>query len=82
MITLRHAQEAGILMKTLIATFALGALAASAGNANAYADKSRVHKTYGYVVRHEQAAPVAAKAEPIRDCVHVAFPQCSDNEVH
>jgi hypothetical protein len=86
MTTLRHAQEAGTIMKTLIAMSALAGLAVSAGNANAYADNSRIHKTYGYVhtttaARHEQAAPLAARSEPIRDCVHVAFPQCSDNQV-
>ena len=76
-------------MKTLIAMFALAALAVYAGNANAYIDKSRIHKTYGNgskwrtttAVRHEQLAPLTAKGGPLRDCVHVAFPQCSDNEV-
>jgi hypothetical protein len=78
MTTLPHAQ-----MKTLIATFALSALALSAGNADAYVNKSRIQTVYGYVdkspiqtttVRHE--APLS-----VHDCVHVAFPQCSDNEV-
>jgi hypothetical protein len=78
-------------MQTLIATFALAALVVSAGNANAHVNKSRIHKLYGYgnkssiqtttTVRHEQVTPLTAKGEPIRDCVHVVFPQCSDNEV-
>ncbi len=80
MTTLPHAQK-----KTLIATFALAALALSAGNADAYVNKSRIHKAYGsadkspiqtIAVRREQAAPLS-----IHDCVHVPFPQCSDNEV-
>lgn len=76
-------------MKTLIAMLALAPLGVYAGNANAYIDKSRIHKTHGYgskwrptpAVRHEQLAPLTAKGGPLRDCVHVAFPQCSDNEV-
>jgi hypothetical protein len=78
-------------VKTLIATFALAALAVSAGNANAYVNKSRIHKAYGHVnkspiqaattVRPEQFAPLTAKGGPLHDCVHVAFPQCSDSEV-
>jgi hypothetical protein len=74
-------------MKTLIATFALAGLAVSTGNANAYVNKSRIHKVYGSRIqttataRHERAAPLAAKGELLHDCVHVAFPQCSDNEV-
>jgi hypothetical protein len=78
-------------MKALIATFALAALAVSTGNANAYLNKSRIDKVYGHVnksriqttttARHERAAPLAARGEPLHDCVHVAFPQCSDNEV-
>jgi hypothetical protein len=80
MTTLPHAQ-----MKALIASFALVALAVSAGNADAHVNKSRIHAAYGYVdkspirtttVRHEQAAPLS-----VHDCVHVAFPQCGDNEV-
>lgn len=80
MTTFPHAQ-----MKALIATFALAALALSAGNADAYVNKSRIHKAFAYVdkspiqtttVRHEQAAPLS-----VHDCVHVTFPQCSDNEV-
>jgi hypothetical protein len=80
MTMLPHAQ-----MKTLIAAFALVALVLSAGNADAYVNKSRIHEAYGYVdksrirtttVGHEQAAPLS-----VHDCVHVAFPQCSDNEV-
>jgi hypothetical protein len=76
-------------MKILIATFALTALAVSTGNADAHVNKSRNHKAYGYAntspiqttLRRQQAASLAAKAEPLHDCVHVAFPQCSDNEV-
>jgi hypothetical protein len=74
------------ITKTLIAAFALAGLALSAESANAYVNKSRTHKAYGYVnesftqatatVRHEQAAPLTAKGEPFNDCVHVAFPQC------
>jgi hypothetical protein len=87
MTTLPQAQ-----VKTLIATFALAALAVSAGNANAYVNKSRIHKAYGHVnkspiqtattVRPEQFAPLTAKGGPLHDCVHVAFPQCGDNELN
>ena len=87
MTTLPQAQ-----VKTLIAIFALAALAVSAGNANAYVNKSRIHKAYGHVnespirtattVRAEQFAPLTAKGGPLHDCVHVAFPQCSDNELN
>jgi hypothetical protein len=78
-------------VKTLIATFALAALAVSAGNTNAYVNKPRIHKAYGHVnkspiqtattVRPEQFATLTDKVRPLHDCVHVAFPQCSDNEV-
>jgi hypothetical protein len=63
-----------------------------AGNANAYVNKSRIHEAYGHVnkspiqtattVRPEQFAPLTAKGGPLHDRVHVAFPQCSDNELN
>jgi hypothetical protein len=78
-------------VKTLIATFALVALAVSAGNAAAYVNKSHIHKAYGHVnkspiqtattVRPDWFAPSPTKGGPLHDCVHVAFPQCSDNDV-
>jgi hypothetical protein len=78
------------IMKTLIATFGLAAVALSAGNANAYVNEPHIHKAHGYVnkppiqatasTRHEQAAPLISTGGPPHDCVHVAFPQCSDNE--
>ena len=78
-------------VKILIATFALATLAVSGGHANADVNKPRMHKAYGYrnkspiqtatTVRHEQAGSLTDRGGPLHDCVHVTFPQCSDNEV-
>jgi hypothetical protein len=85
MTTLPQAQ-----VKILI--FALAVLAISAGNAYAYVNKSRIHKVHGHVnkppirtattVRPEHFVPLTAKGGRLHDCVHVAFPQCGDNDLN
>jgi len=75
-----------ILAAAAIAALASPVMAQSESHPHAAPLAAGVSNAHGHVVRARTARPVAGAVEggqyQVDDCVHVAFPQCSDDGRH